>query len=146
ERRRERFEQLSHRLAAARFAYVNARRAQIERARERTLALFGRARLAATALLQNRAARVGRAGRLLTAGASRGVRARGLALGRSADGKPLRSAAAVAAGLQLNIEFADGRVRATADGPAVTAPSPASAPTKPPRRGGGEGQGNLFGS
>jgi exodeoxyribonuclease VII large subunit len=145
ERRRERFEQLSHRLAAARFAYVNARRAQIERARERTLALFGRATLAATALLQNRAARVERAGRLLTAVSYRGVLARGFALVRAADGKPLRSAAAVAPGLQLNIEFADGRVRATADGSTAAAPAPTSAPAKPPRRGGG-GQGNLFGS
>jgi exodeoxyribonuclease VII large subunit len=144
ERRRERFEQLSHRLAAARFAYVNARRAQIERARERTLALFGRARLAATALIQNRVARVERAGRLLTAVSYRGVLARGFALVRAADGKPLRTAAAVAPGLQLNIEFADGRVRATADGPAAAAPAPTSAPAKPPRRG-GEGQGNLFG-
>jgi exodeoxyribonuclease VII large subunit len=146
ERRRERFEQLSHRLAAARFAYVNARRAQIERAHERTLALFGRATLAATALLQNRAARVERAGRLLTAVSYRGVLARGFALVRAADGKPLRSATAVTPGLQLNIEFADGRVRATADGPVASAPAPASAPAKPPRRGGGEGQGNLFGS
>jgi exodeoxyribonuclease VII large subunit len=144
ERRRERFEQLSHRLTAARFAYVNARRAQIERARERTLALFGRARLAATALLQNRAARVERAGRLLTAVSYRGVLARGFALVRATDGKPLRSAAAVEPGLQLNIEFADGRVRATADGPTAAAPAPTSAPAKPPRRG-GEGQGNLFG-
>jgi exodeoxyribonuclease VII large subunit len=146
ERRRERFEQLSHRLAAARFAYVNARRAQIERAHERTLALFGRATLAATALLHNRAARVERAGRLLTAVSYRGVLARGFALVRAADGKPLRSATAVTPGLQLNIEFADGRVRATADGPVASAPVPASAPAKPPRRGGGEGQGNLFGT
>src|SRR5262252_7485498 len=146
ERRRERFEQLSHRLAAARFAYVNARRAQIERARERTLALLGRATLAARALVQNRAARVERAGRLLTAVSYRGVLARGFALVRAADGKPLRSATAVTPGLQLNIEFADGRVRATADGTPATAPAPTSAPGKPPRRGGGEGQGNLFGA
>jgi exodeoxyribonuclease VII large subunit len=144
ERRRERFEQLAQRLSAARFAYANARRAQIERARERTLALFARARLATTALLQNRAARVERSERLLTAVSYRGVLARGFALVRAADGKPLRSAAAVTAGLQLTIEFADGRVHATADGaPAV---APATAPTKPPRRGGGEGQGSLFGS
>ena len=61
ERRRERFEQLAQRLSSARFAYANARRAQIERARERTLALFARATHAANALLQNRAAR-GRTG------------------------------------------------------------------------------------
>jgi exodeoxyribonuclease VII large subunit len=144
ERRRERFEQLAQRLSSARFAYANARRAQIERARERTLALFARASLAAKALLQNRAARVERSERLLTAVSYRGVLARGFALVRAADGKPLRSAAAVTAGLQLTIEFADGRVHATADGaPAV---GPAAAPAKPPRRGGGEGQGSLFGS
>ncbi len=144
ERRRERFEQLAQRLSSARFAYANARRAQIERARERTLALFARASLAAKALLQNRAARVERSERLLTAVSYRGVLARGFALVRAADGKPLRSAAAVTAGLQLTIEFADGRVHATADGaPAV---APAAAPAKPPRRGGGEGQGSLFGS
>jgi len=87
---------------------------------------------------------VERAGRLLTAVSYRGVLARGFALVRAADGKPLRSAAAVAPGLQLNIEFADGRVCATADGPAAAGPAPTSAPAKPPRRG-GEGQGNLFG-
>jgi len=144
ERRRERFEQLSQRLSAARFAYANARRAQIERARERTLALFARATHSARALVQNRAARIERAERLLTAVSYRGVLARGFALVRAADGKPLHSAAAVTTGLQLTIEFGDGRVHATADGaPAVT---PAAAPTKPPRRGSGEGQGNLFGS
>jgi exodeoxyribonuclease VII large subunit len=144
ERRRERFEQLSQRLSAARFAYANARRTRIERARERTLALFARAKLAATALLQNRAARVERAERLLAAVSYRGVLARGFALVRAADGRPLHSAAAVTAGLPLSIEFADGRVHATADGaPAVT---PSAAPAKPPRRGGGEGQGSLFGS
>src|SRR5947209_13717606 len=144
ERRRERFEQLAHRLSAARFAYANARRTQIERARERTLALFARATHSAIALLQNRAAKVERAERLLAAVSYRGVLARGFALVRAADGKPLRSAAAVTTGLQLTIEFADGRVHATVDGaPAVT---PAAAPAKPPRRGSGEGQGNLFGS
>jgi exodeoxyribonuclease VII large subunit len=142
ERRRERFEQLSHRLSTARFAYANARRAQIERARERTLALFARATHSARALLHNRAARVERAERLLAAVSYRGVLARGFALVRATDDKPLRSAAAVTAGLQLTIEFADGRVHATADGaPAAT---PAAAPAKPPRRGSGEGQGNLF--
>jgi exodeoxyribonuclease VII large subunit len=147
ERRRERFEQLSQRLSAARFAYANARRNQIERARERTLALFARATHSATALLQNRAARVERAERLLTAVSYRGVLARGFALVRATDGKPLHSAAAVTAGLPLSIEFADGRVHATADGPsAPAAPTPPAAPARPPRRGGGEGQGSLFGS
>jgi len=75
------------------------------------------------------------------------VLARGFALVRATDGKPLHSAAAVTAGLPLSIEFADGRVHATADGPsAPAAPTPPAAPARPPRRGGGEGQGSLFGS
>jgi exodeoxyribonuclease VII large subunit len=145
ERRRDRFEQLAMRLAAARLAYANARRTQIERARERTLALFARGTLATTALLQNRAARVERAGRLLTAVSYRGVLARGFALVRDDEGKPLHTAAAIKAGARLGIEFADGQVHATADGPsAPAATTQAAAPAKPPRRG-GEGQGNLFG-
>jgi len=143
ERRRERYDSLSLRLKAARLAYANARRTQIERARERTHALLARAKLAATALLQNRAARVERAGRLLAAVSYRGVLARGFALVRDPDGKPLHTAAAVKAGMRLGIEFADGRVRATADGPST--PTTPASPAKPPRRG-GEGQGSLFGA
>src|SRR5262244_799615 len=144
ERRRERYDQLSLRLSAARFAYVNARRTQIERARERVLALDARAKLAMSAILDNRFARVERAERLLAAVSYRGVLARGFALVRDPAGKPLRTAAAVQRGMRLDVEFTDGRVRATAEATAV-APLP---PPKPRRRrgGGGEGQGNLFGA
>jgi len=144
ERRRERYDQLSLRLSAARFAYVNARRTQIERARERMLALDARAKLAINAILDNRFARVERAERLLAAVSYRGVLARGFALVRDPAGKPLRTAAAVQRGMRLDVEFTDGRVRATAEASAV-APLP---PPKPRRRrgGGGEGQGNLFGA
>src|SRR5215813_13253650 len=144
ERRRERYDHLSLRLSAARFAYVNARRTQIERARERVLALDARAKLAMSAILDNRFARVERAERLLAAVSYRGVLARGFALVRDPAGKPLRTAAAVQRGMRLDVEFTDGRVRATAEATAV-APLP---PPKPRRRrgGGGEGQGNLFGA
>jgi exodeoxyribonuclease VII large subunit len=81
------------------------------------------------------------------------VLARGFALVRDLDGRPLRVALAVAAGQRIDIEFSDGRVRARAEQPSAaaldaTAPSePASdVPAKPRRRGGGEpGQGSLFG-
>jgi hypothetical protein len=56
----------------------------------------------------------------------------------------LRSSAAVAAGMRLDIEFADGRVGATADERDLP---PVKGKTR--GRGGGEGpggQGNLFGS
>jgi len=61
---------------------------------------------------------------------------------RDGDGHPLRAAASVAAGMRLDIEFADGRVAATADG--ESRPPPAK--LKPRAGGGGQGgQGNLFG-
>jgi exodeoxyribonuclease VII large subunit len=99
--------------------------------------------------LDQRAARVERAERLLVAFSYREVLKRGFALVRDGDGHPLHSASAVASGARLDIEFADGRVAAIADGeagpaPAVPAPKPKSRP-----RGGGEGgkggQGSLFG-
>ena len=76
----------------------------------------------------------------------RGVLGRGFALVRDMTGKPVRVAAAVKAGMRLNIEFTDGRVGAVADGDGPHG----SAATKPTmRRGGGSqggGQGSLFGS
>jgi exodeoxyribonuclease VII large subunit len=86
------------------------------------------------------------AGQLLAAYSYRGVLARGFALVRDGDGRPLRTAAAVGAGMRLDIEFSDGRVRATADSEHATQPS---TKVKPRMRGGGEGsggQGSLFGS
>ena len=55
-------------------------------------------------------------GNCSTAFSYRGVLARGFALVRDGAGRPLRSAAAVAAGARLDIEFSDGRVGAVADG------------------------------
>lgn len=87
-------------------------------------------------------------GQLLTAYSYRGVLKRGFALVRDQKGIPLHAAAAVSPGMRLDVEFADGRVAATADGIAGT-----SAPASPARprtktgndQGGGSGQGSLFG-
>jgi exodeoxyribonuclease VII large subunit len=141
ERRRQRYDALAQRLKTARVAYANARRAQIERARERTQAFHERATLAVNALVQHRIARVERAARLLAAVSYRGVLARGFALVRDGEGRPLRTAAAVLTGMRLDIEFADGRVPATA-GDTSAAPPPGQ--TKPRRGGGSGGQGSLF--
>ena len=64
-----------------------------------------------------------------------------------AAGQPLRSAGAVRPGSKLDIEFADGRVGAVAE-TSVPAEPKAPSPVRARRghRGGGEGQGNLFGS
>jgi exodeoxyribonuclease VII large subunit len=108
------------------------------------LAVHARAKLAIAAVLDNRFARLERAERLLAAVSYRGVLARGFALVRDDAGRPVRTAAMVQRGTRLDIEFSDGRVRATAEATAVAAP-----PVTPKRRrrgGGGEGQGSLFGT
>ena len=70
---------------------------------------------------------------------------RGFALVRDLDGSPLRRAAAVQSGQGLDIEFADGRVRAAAEGAPALAPVVPPRPRRRRRRGGpGEGQGSLF--
>jgi exodeoxyribonuclease VII large subunit len=97
-------------------------------------------------MLDRCAARYERAGQLLTAFSYRGVLQRGFALVRDAESRPLRAAASVSTGMRLDIEFADGRVAATAGDTHVT-PTPAPAPFRRRRRrspGDDEGQGRLF--
>ena len=84
--------------------------------------------------LDRRSQRLRSAGQLLAAFSYRGVLARGFALVRDGEGHPLRAAAAVSGGMRLDIEFADGRVGAVADGEATAAPAPRA---KPRPRGGG---------
>jgi exodeoxyribonuclease VII large subunit len=118
---------------------------RIERCREQTAAFGDRAHRAFRILRDRRTARLRSAGQLLTAYSYRGVLARGFVLVRDGEGRPLRTAAAVAPGTRLDMEFSDGRVGATADG--ERAAQPAARP-KPRARGGGGpgGQGTLFGS
>lgn len=75
----------------------------------------------------------------------RNVLARGFVLARDGDGHPIRSAAAVNAGMRLSLEFADGAVKATADGGDVPGPAAGvalrSRPAKPKPP---SGQGSLF--
>jgi len=102
-------------------------------------------------LLAQHKARVERAERLLAAFSYREVLKRGFALVRDGEGRPLHSAAAVTGRMRLEIEFADGRVAAVADGegsPQPGAPQPVMRPKSRPRGGseGSGGQGSLFGS
>jgi exodeoxyribonuclease VII large subunit len=148
QRRRERLMVATQRLAAGLRANAQAQQARIERARERTRSLAQRAQRAIVALLRQQAAALARDGQLLAALSHRGVLARGFALVRDLDGRPLRTAAAVSPGLAMDIEFADGRVRARAEGPAAAEPATGAPDTtgKPrPRRDGNPGQGSLFG-
>ncbi len=119
---------------------------RIERCKEQTVAFGDRTRRAFRIFQDRRTQRLLSAGQLLTAYSYRGVLERGFALVRDGDGRPLRSTAAVDAGMRLDIEFSDGRVAATADGDRAAQPV---AKPKPRTRGSGEGpagQGSLFGS
>ena len=116
ERRRERFDGLNRRLNSGLVANAQAHRVRLARHRDRVVAFGERAQRATRALLKQHRLQMERAGQLLAAFSYRGVLARGFALVRDGDGHPLRSAAAVAGGMRIGIEFSDGRVAATADG------------------------------
>lgn len=121
---------------------------RLARSSEIVAALGQRGQRARTNYMQRRSDRLCSAGQLLAAFSYRGVLARGFALVRDGAGHPLRSAAAVAAGSRLDIEFSDGRVGAVADGERAVQ-SPAAKPKPRPRGGSGGqsgGQGNLFGA
>jgi len=140
ERRRDRFATLTLRLGSAMRSNAQARRVLIGQSRERVAALSDRALRATQILIDRRHARVAGLAQLLTALSYQGVIARGYALVRDDEGKPLRHAAAVSPGMRLDIEFADGHVEAVA---ASAEPDTRSSPGKPKKRVGG-GQGSLF--
>jgi exodeoxyribonuclease VII large subunit len=146
ERRRARFAAAAGLLAASLRHNAEAQRTRIARARERVEALMQRAERAVIGLIDRRADRIERAGQLLGALSYHGVLARGFALVRGPERQPLRSAAAVASGMRLEIEFQDGHVGAVASTGATGQHEPiATRPARPRRRSvGTEGQGSLF--
>ncbi len=115
ERRRERLSAGALRLGTALRVYRDTHLTRIARARERVIALCGRADRAIDTILGNREARAESAGQLLAAFSYRGVLERGFALVRDAGGSPVRRAAAMHPGQNIDIEFSDGRVRAQAE-------------------------------
>ncbi|MCP3411666.1 exodeoxyribonuclease VII large subunit [Bradyrhizobium sp. CCGB01] len=152
--RRDRFAGLEVRLRASKLSNAQAQRNAIARQRERTHRLSERAGRALVTLLHRLDARVENSGKLLSALSYRSVLARGFALVRDEAGHPLHAADAIGPGARVEIEFADGRVAATADAdrPAPTTkrtpsqPKPAAQETKPaPKRVAKPvDQGNLF--
>ena len=128
--RRDRFAGLAIRLKASRLSNAQAQRNAIARDRERAHRLAERARRALATLLQRLDARVGHSGQLLSALSYRGVLARGFALVRDEQGSPVHAAASIGPNAHLSIEFADGRVGATAD---ADRPAATSAPTSSPK-------------
>ncbi len=144
ERRRERYGAIALRLRAGVAANIAVHRTRLARDGERVGAFAERARRAIRQLVAVRQVRTERGSQLLAAFSYRGVLARGFALVRDAAGRPLRNAAAVAAGMPIEIEFSDGRIGARVDDPASAVKPGGEAPKPRPRRGSGPGQGNLF--
>ena len=99
ERRRERFSGIAQRLRASLSANIAAARTRIARQGERVATFAARAARAVRNLIAARRARSQRGAELLAALSYRGVLARGFALIRDTAGRPLRSAAAVTAGM-----------------------------------------------
>ena len=151
--RRDRFAGLEVRLRASRLSNAQAQRQRIARERERTQRLAERARRALQTTLQRLEARVANTGQLLGALSYRSVLARGFALVRDDQGHALHAAAGIGPGARLTLEFADGRVAATADSDRTAAASPRPPSEKPPsearlaapkRAAKPVGQGSLF--
>jgi exodeoxyribonuclease VII large subunit len=148
--RRDRFAGLEIRLKASRLSNAQAQRQTLARDRERVLRLVERARRALATTTQRLQARVAHSGQLLGALSYRSVLTRGFALVRDEQGHAVHAAAAIGPGARLDLEFADGRVAATADTdrPATTRPTKpaASEPkaTAPKRNAKPAGQGSLF--
>jgi exodeoxyribonuclease VII large subunit len=151
QKRRDRFAGLEVRLKASKLSNAQAQRNAIARDRERTLRLAERARRALGFAMQRLEARVAHSGQLLGALSYRGVLARGFALVRDEQGLAVRAANTIGPGARLSLEFADGRVGATADtdrAAVTTAPAKPGAsepkPAAPKRAVKPVGQGSLF--
>jgi exodeoxyribonuclease VII large subunit len=148
--RRDRYAGLAIRLKASKLSNAQAQRQTIARDRERMQRLAERARRAFATAMQRLEARVAHSGQLLAALSYRGVLARGFALVRDEQGLPVHAATAIGPGARLELEFADGRVAATADAdrPAATSPTTSVAsepkPATPKRVAKPVGQGSLF--
>jgi exodeoxyribonuclease VII large subunit len=113
--RGDRYTGLEVRLKASKLANAQAQRNTIARDRERAARLAERARRALATSMQRLEARVTHSGQLLAALSYRSVLTRGFALVRDEQGLAMHAAAAIGPGTRLTIEFADGRVAATAD-------------------------------
>jgi exodeoxyribonuclease VII large subunit len=125
--RRDRYAGLEIRLKASKLSNAQAQRQRIAREHERVLRLTERARRALATAMQRHLARVAHSGQLLAALSYRGVLARGFALVRDEQGLPMHAATSIGPGAHLTLEFADGRVGATAD----TDRPPVTRTTKP---------------
>jgi exodeoxyribonuclease VII large subunit len=95
---------------------VTTLRGQIARARDQVNRLSESARRCSQQFIALRRTRIQHSAQMLAALSYKGVLSRGFALVRDETGLPLHHAAQVGAGEHISIEFADGRIAATAHG------------------------------
>ena len=142
-RLREKLRNLGQRLDAGLAGRARLAARDLDAHGRRLAELHGRLLPALARANMRRAERADALGKLLGSFSYRNVLARGFALVRDAEGKPLRAAAEVTPGARLSIQFADGATAATADG-GDGAPATAPARARATRsRTSGE-QGSLF--
>ncbi|HLL26147.1 MAG TPA: exodeoxyribonuclease VII large subunit [Xanthobacteraceae bacterium] len=127
---RQRLDSIGDRLPRALYANAHSHRVRFVRTASQLSPASLRARF------ERLHERIGSLAKLIDAFSYHKVLDRGFALVRDAAGKPVRAAAAVAAGDMLDIEFADGHLPAVASG---------GGPKKKRGGGTGGGQGSLFG-
>jgi exodeoxyribonuclease VII large subunit len=114
---------------------------QIHRAEDRVAGLRARADAAMAAELRRLKGALAAQDRVLQSLSYRNVLQRGFALVRDAAGEPVKQAAAVQPGMPLSLEFAVGRVAATAD---VGGTPPLAPKKRPVRTAEPSKQGSLF--
>ncbi|MGO9672855.1 MAG: exodeoxyribonuclease VII large subunit [Methylocella sp.] len=139
ERRGERVASLGRRLVNARLARVQIERERAAVGRRRLDALAGRMAHAFGVSIATRRTQLKNLDQMRLSLGYKNVLARGFALVRDADDRPLRLAAEIAEGALLDIEFADGRRRAVAGSSTVEAKKPST--RKAPKK---REQGSLF--
>ena len=113
----ERLTQMGHRLRAARDALARAERLRLQQRRDRAGSAAQRLAVGIRSQFERMRTGLAALSQLFESLNYKAVLARGYALVRDADGDPVSSAAAVHPAQALAIEFADGIVRTTADGP-----------------------------
>ena len=113
-------------------------RQQIARHRQDLDRYGANARRGIARYLADRGSRLGAAASLLRSMSYQSVLARGYAVVRGPDDRPVTSAAAALPGMGVALEFADGRAAAHIDGEGVVKHS------GKPHKGGGGNQGSLF--
>jgi len=109
---------------------VTTLRTQIARAKDQVSRLSESAKRCSEHFIALRRTRIQHSAQMLAALSYKGVLSRGFALVRDEAGQPLHHAAQVGAGERISIEFADGRVAATAHGTPPSAKK-AAKPSKP---------------